>query len=1520
MKTIIHNSKIIIQKMSKKLVIAILALIVIGAPLIYLTVLNQKSASAAWLDPNYAYRQAVSITNAGTDQTDFQISITMDTATLITAGKMQSDCDDIRVFNTDGKKLPFWIETGTNACNTSTTTIWTKVPSIPTSGAQIFVYYGNPSVSSAQDGTQVFEFFDDFSGSTPSSVWTQHAGGGSITETGGVLRLACASGGGCDWWSGSTESGVYIYTPRLSSGNYVIESRINAFDNPVNSHAGVTEVTNDNNASFWGPYRNGAIDQIALEGVDSDAGVSYTTTGVTISNSANTGKLTAKVQRDTSSQYLFNDTSGGSYATWANEGNVGIFLKTWSAAASATVDFDYFYARKYASTEPVATAATEEVGPGPIAYWKFDEGYGTTANNSGSQGSVVNGTLKNMASPATATSGWTNSGKFGKALIFDGSNDYIDIPDSNAVDIGQGQSATISLWYYSTESDTNNHRLLTKQSSHGSGNTDYTFLESISSGASFLWGTGDSADSCSWLTITRPSTNAWHSVIAVLSSTGAQTGTKQLYIDGILKTSCSYTIKGAANSQNLFIGQEGDTSPGEYFQGTIDNLKIYKYALTADQVKADYNQSAEVLGALSNNSSYQPQAANQEYCVPGDSTSCAAPVGRWNFEEGAGSIVNDTSTNSNTGTWNGTLGSQWGIGKIGKGGNFNGSDNYVSVPDATSIKPTGGMTLSAWVYPKSFSSCNSTEGQRIAEKLANYWAFIKSDGTLRVGVHNGDYRDLDASGVLSLNTWQYITLTYDGSTEYVYVNSVQKGSLITSGSITTSTANLNIGNYNGTGCYFNGQIDDVRIYNYARTQQQIVQDMNGGHPPPGSPVGSALGYWKFDEGYATVANNSGNQGSVLNGTLTSMSSPATSTSGWTQSGEFGKALSFDGTGLVSIPDNNSIDLTGSMSISAWFYASSANEGSLVAHTASNGGLGWELDSRSGGVVQLFLDNHGGTSPTYTAGRWNHVVGVYNGSTITVYLNGIPGTPSSYSGNASAVTTRMGIGSRDNNGAFNYKFTGKIDEVKVYNYALTADQVKLDMNRSQAQVLGALSDNSSYQPQAGNQEYCIPGDSTSCASPVGRWDFEEGAGSSVNDTTGNANIGTWNGTLGSQWAVGKIGKGGSFNGSDSYVSVTDASSIDVTTGLTVEFWAYIGANAPAGNWLGIISKTTDTSSLTNGYGVREVATGSTLQFWVGNGTTSSNNSISTIPLNTWHHFALTYTSGSGGTMYEDGVSKGTLSDVGNISPTAAALEFGRHNSGNSFNGEIDQVRIYNYARTPAQVAWDYNKGAPVAYWKFDECQGTTIHDSSGNSNTGTWNGTSGGSQTSAGTCTTSGTAWGNGATGKYNSSLNFDGTDDRVSVSSSNGIPTGNTPYTISAWIKPTSYGTYGIVGWGNWGTTNQVNAFRLTSTGLINYWWGNDLSVTVSDLTDGNWHNVVALFDGTTRRIYVDGISRGSDTPTSHNATFADFNIGRTNTTEYFPGQIDDTTIYNYALTAGQIKTLYNQGSAVRYGPSTGNP
>jgi hypothetical protein len=155
-----------------------------------------------------------------------------------------------------------------------------------------------------------------------------------------------------------------------------------------------------------------------------------------------------------------------------------------------------------------------------------------------------------------------------------------------------------------------------------------------------------------------------------------------------------------------------------------------------------------------------------------------------------------------------------------------------------------------------------------------------------------------------------------------------------------------------------------------------------------------------------------------------------------------------------------------------------------------------------------------------------------------------------------------------------------------------------------------------------------------------------------------------------------------------------------------------------------------------------------------------------------------------------------------------------------------------------------------------------------------------------------------------SAIRFDGQNDYISIPDNTSLPSGNNAYTLEAWIKPDAMGDRGIVGWGPWGTPSAVNALRLMGNGSIrHYWWGNDLDVQVGNLADGSWHHVAATFDGTTRKVYVDGVLKGSDTPSTHRVPIRAQNIriGSTNNGEFFKGSIDDVGIWSRALTQEEI-------------------
>jgi hypothetical protein len=149
-------------------------------------------------------------------------------------------------------------------------------------------------------------------------------------------------------------------------------------------------------------------------------------------------------------------------------------------------------------------------------------------------------------------------------------------------------------------------------------------------------------------------------------------------------------------------------------------------------------------------------------------------------------------------------------------------------------------------------------------------------------------------------------------------------------------------------------------------------------------------------------------------------------------------------------------------------------------------------------------------------------------------------------------------------------------------------------------------------------------------------------------------------------------------------------------------------------------------------------------------------------------------------------------------------------------------------------------------------------------------------------------------------LRFDGVDDHLTAAPP-AVPVGNSAYTIEAWIRPDSLHTGAIAAWGDYGADNQVNAFVITPAGLANYWWANDLVVSAPDLT-GAWHHVAATFDGTTRRILLDGVVVDSDTPVGHGSTPNNFRVGLANVGQYFHGQMDEIRIWNVSRSDAQIQ------------------
>jgi hypothetical protein len=212
----------------------------------------------------------------------------------------------------------------------------------------------------------------------------------------------------------------------------------------------------------------------------------------------------------------------------------------------------------------------------------------------------------------------------------------------------------------------------------------------------------------------------------------------------------------------------------------------------------------------------------------------AGLVAAFSFNEGGGTTINDASGNSNTGTISGA--SRTALGRFGSALSFDGVNDWVTINSSSSMNLTASMTLEAWVYPAvAPSGWRSVIGKEQPGGLA-YSLYASSESSNRpatVVSVGGSNRILRGGSQLVAGSWIHLAATYDGATQRLYVNGSQVASRPQSGSIQTSAGPVRLGGNAVSGEFFRGLIDEVRIYNRALTQAEILIDMN-------APIGQTL--------------------------------------------------------------------------------------------------------------------------------------------------------------------------------------------------------------------------------------------------------------------------------------------------------------------------------------------------------------------------------------------------------------------------------------------------------------------------------------------------------------------------------------------------------------------------------------------------------------------------------------------------------------------------------------------------------
>ena len=919
--------------------------------------------------------------------------------------------------------------------------------------------------------------------------------------------------------------------------------------------------------------------------------------------------------------------------------------------------------------------------------------------------------------------------------------------------------------------------------------------------------------------------------------------------------------------------------------------------------------------------------------------------------------------------YTGTLSSTppiWTTGKYGSALNWpNTTTRWVSAGSNSDLDVTSteSFTISSWVYLTATSGVDRTVvSKKCCGGNPGYRMLITStaestsiEGNIGVGVT--DYWFGNLNNNFSLNTWHHVAFVVDRNAQQacVYANGTPSGCGSTSAigspsnseSFAIGVEQPDFGNFDS---FTDGSIDDVKFYNYARTPAQIIEDMNAGHPSPGSPVGSYVARWKMDDEYGTTAQD----------TTTNDNDMTLNTSSWTPSGKFNGAWNGTGANWLSKTDDPDFDFntTEDFSLSLWFKSDSltnpsnneylvskesASAGYAIWATATNAEIVCGIDDDAGGFPK---DSAGDTAANidYYDQAWHHAVCIRNTTTgrLELYIDAKlvdADATLSATGNLSN-TDSLTIGDRNATNDTD-DFNGDLDEVKIFRSALSSSDVKLDMNYGSSSVLGDFS---------GYDDGGLGGNA-----PVGWWRLSEATGTTtVSDSSGGENNMTMNNIDEADWSksmyLNKSSSVLTLDGSNEYLSWADDSEFDVADaqGFTIMAWVkHNGAISTSNDY--IITKADTT---TGGYKLYMDDTGDFCFATDDDATWTPDSSACTSGIDyddgAWHHVVGKRTVGEQMLLWVDGrlANAGGVAGMGTLANTNA-LYIGMDRDGTSggWDGSIDEVRFYDYYLSDAQTVYTYNRGAPWAWYKLDECSGTTAYNSAINSSgeafglNGTISAGSGGSNTSVGSCSSGTTTemWNNGTTGKRNASLDFDGdataaNADYVDMGDQSqfNIP-GGTGFSVEAWINRSTFNTFDVI------ASKKVDITDNTGDGWAIYVQVSDLvTFTIANgsaadtinssgvtITSSGWHHVVGTWDNEIGQIflYVDGIKFSGTTAGAFPSDPAvSFQIGsESDEGNPFDGQIDNVRLYNYALSQEQVKRAYNEG-AVFFGPATGSP
>ena len=475
-------------------------------------------------------------------------------------------------------------------------------------------------------------------------------------------------------------------------------------------------------------------------------------------------------------------------------------------------------------------------------------------------------------------------GKVSDAFSFNGVTGTVQVADAPNLNFTNNSPLTIELWAYRTGAQ-NNMNILGKRAAD-CGNFEYQLaMDSNSGGLQFGSSSSAGAKAGSLLPI-----NTWMHVAGAFDGT-----TFRLYTNGVLAATASGSL-GPANDSPLVIGGSSSCPP---FAGLLDEVSLYDRALPASEVQSIYlaGSAGKCYGSTAPAFFFQPQS---QTVILGRNASLSAFAGgstplsyQWRFNgvslsgatntaltftnvqpsnSGSYSVVvtnslgsitssnavltvmppacvpsssnlvgwwaGEGNANDNIGGNNGTFQGveSFAAGKVGQAFNFNGTNQYVQIPNSANLNPTGGVSAEAWIYPRvPFNSVSSPIIKKAGE------GSVQADGySLEVSGSNGVIFTVYVAGgqgwaaspiaPVPTNAWSHVAGVYDGTNLSIYLNGAPVGTPTSApGQVVPSGNSLQIGHDpSNPSRYFNGLIDEAGVYSTALSAAQVLAIYNAG--------------------------------------------------------------------------------------------------------------------------------------------------------------------------------------------------------------------------------------------------------------------------------------------------------------------------------------------------------------------------------------------------------------------------------------------------------------------------------------------------------------------------------------------------------------------------------------------------------------------------------------------------------------------------------------------------------------------